>query len=111
MLAGGSDWPVSTMDPLAIMQTGVTHLPTDHPEAEAWNPDERLDLQVMLQAHTVNASHALRFDDCRGLLPGHEANFLILERSLFAQPIQQLHQTRVLCTVFRGEPVYGADTD
>jgi predicted amidohydrolase YtcJ len=63
MLAGGSDWPVSTMDPLAIMQTGVTHLPTDHP-SEAWNPDERLDLQVMLQAHTLNASHALRFDDC-----------------------------------------------
>ena len=111
MLAGGSDWPVSTMDPLAIMQTGVTHQPTDDPTAEPWNPDERLDLQVMLQAHTLNASHALRFDDCRGLLPGHEANFLILQRSLFAQAIQQLHQTRLLCTVFRGETVYGADTD
>lgn len=108
MLAGGSDWPVSTMDPLAIMQTGVTHQPLDHPSAQPWNPDERLDLQVMLQAHTLNASHALRFDNCRGLLPGHEANFLILDASLFDRPIKQLHQTQVLYTVFRGETVYCA---
>lgn len=108
MLAGGSDWPVSTMDPLAIMQTGVTHQPLDHPSAQPWNPDQRLDLQVMLQAHTLNASHALRFDNCRGLLPGHEANFLILDASLFDRPIHQLHQTQVLYTVFRGETVYCA---
>lgn len=111
MLAGGSDWPVSTMDPLAIMQTGVTHLPADDPTAMPWNPDERLDLQVMLQAHTLNASHALRLDDCCGLQPGHEANFVILEGNLFAQPLTRLSQTPLLATVFRGETVYRAGTN
>jgi len=108
MLAGGSDWPVSTMDPLEIMQTGVTHLPADHPAAMPWNPDERLDLQVMLQAHTLNASHALRLDECCGLLPGNEANFVILAGNIFALPLSGLNHSLVQATVFRGETVYRA---
>lgn len=82
MLAGGSDWSVSTMNPLAIMQTGVSHVEIEQPGTAAWNPDERLDFQVMLEAHIVNSSYALRFDAFAGTLAvGKDASFTILDRN------------------------------
>jgi predicted amidohydrolase YtcJ len=110
MLAGGSDWSVSTMNPLAIMQTGVTHIPIEQPELAPWNPDERLDLQTMLEAHTVNAAYALRFDDCTGSLEaGKDASFAILDRNPFRHPVDQVAQARVIETCFRGEVVYAKE--
>ena len=58
MLAAGSDWSVSTMDPMQIIQTGVTHLLIDQPDSPPWNPHERLDLLTMLEAYTVNTACA-----------------------------------------------------
>jgi predicted amidohydrolase YtcJ len=110
MLAGGSDWCVSTMNPLAIMQTGVTHIPIDQPDIAPWNPDERLDLQTMLEAHTVNAAYALRFDDCTGSLEaGKDASFAILDRNPFRHPVDEIAQARVIETCFRGEVVYAKE--
>ncbi|MCW3478643.1 amidohydrolase [Neisseriaceae bacterium JH1-16] len=107
MLAGGSDWSVSTMNPLPIMQTGVTHVPVDQPDGAPWNPHERLDLLTMLEAHTVNSAYALRFDDCTGSLEaGKDASFAVLDRNPFCHPVEELTQARVVETCFRGEVVY-----
>lgn len=109
MLAAGSDWPVSTMDPMQIIQTGVTHLPTDQPDSPPWNPHERLDLLTMLEAYTVNTAYALRFDDCTSSLEaGKDASFAILDRNPFALPVDTFAQTRVIETSLRGEIVYAA---
>ncbi len=102
MLAAGSDWSVSTMDPMQIIQTGITHLLIDQPDSPPWNPHERLDLLTMREAYTANTAYALRFDDCTGSLEaGKDASFAILDRNPFAQ-------TRVIETCFRGEVVYAA---
>lgn len=109
MLAAGSDWSVSTMDPMQIIQTGVTHLLIDQPDSPPWNPHERLDLLTMLEAYTVNTAYALRFDDCTGSLEaGKDASFAILDRNPFAHPVETFAQTRVIETCFRGEVVYAA---
>ena len=106
MLAAGSDWSVSTMDPMQIIQTGVTHLLIDQPDSPPWNPHERLDLLTMLEAYTVNTAYALRFDDCTGSLEaGKDASFAILDRNPFAHPVETFAQTRVIETCFRGEVV------
>jgi len=107
MLAGGSDWCVSTMNPLPIMQTGITHREIGNPDSQPWNPDERLDLPTMLEAHTVNAAYALRFDGQAGSLEvGKDASFAILDRNPLCHPVEQLHEARVVETCFRGEIVY-----
>lgn len=107
MLAGGSDWSVSTMNPLAIMQVGVTHISIEQPDSAPWNPDERLDLQTMLEAHTINAAYALRFDNCTGSLEaGKDASFAILDRNPFCHPVSEISQAQVIETCFRGEVVY-----
>ncbi|WP_325088344.1 amidohydrolase family protein [Burkholderia contaminans] len=109
MLAAGSDWSVSTMDPMQIIQTGITHLLIDQPDSPPWNPHERLDLLTMREAYTVNTAYALRFDDCTGSLEaGKDASFAILDRNPFAHPVETFAQTRVIETCFRGEVVYAA---
>ena len=109
MLAAGSDWSVSTMDPMQIIQTGVTHRLIDQPDGPPWNPHERLDLLTMLEAYTVNTAYALRFDDCTGSLEaGKDASLAILDRNPFDHPVGAFAQTRVLETCFRGEVVYAA---
>ncbi|WP_254605521.1 amidohydrolase [Burkholderia contaminans] len=109
MLAAGSDWSVSTMDPMQIIQTGVTHLLIDQPDSPPWNPHERLDLLTMREAYTVNTAYALRFDDCTGSLEaGKDASFAIVDRNPFVHPVETFAQTRVIETCFRGEVVYAA---
>nr|WP_254624689.1 amidohydrolase family protein [Burkholderia diffusa] len=109
MLVAGSDWSVSTMDPMQIIRTGVTHLPIDQPDSPPWNPHERLDLLTMLEANTVNSAYALRFDNCTGSLEaGKYASFAILDRNPFAHPVETFARTRVIETCFRGEIVYAA---
>jgi predicted amidohydrolase YtcJ len=107
LLAAGSDWSVTTMDPLQIIQTGVTRVLVDEPGGAPWNPDERLDLLTMLDAYTINAAYALRFDDCTGSLePGKDASFAILDRNPLLHPIEELTHARVVETCFRGEVVH-----
>jgi predicted amidohydrolase YtcJ len=109
MLSGGSDWPVSSMNPLEIIQTSVTHRLIDDPQQPEWNPAQRLDLPTMLDAHTINSSYALRFDQqCGALEPGKEANFVILDRNIFNAPVESISQARVVTTCFRGEVVFSA---
>ncbi|MGU7770755.1 amidohydrolase [Burkholderia sp. MR1-5-21] len=109
MLAAGSDWSVSTMNPLPIIQTGVTHALIDQPGCPPWNPHERLDLLTMLEAYTVNAAYALRFDDYTGSLEaGKDASFAILDRNPFRHPVETFAQARVIETCFRGEVVFAA---
>ncbi|WP_244106361.1 amidohydrolase [Burkholderia anthina] len=109
MLAAGSDRSVSTMDPMQIIQTGVTHRLIDPPDSPPWNPHERLDLLTMLEAYTVNTAYALRFDDCTGSLEaGKDASLAIRDRNPFDHPVGTFAQTRVIETYFRGEVVYAA---
>ena len=107
LLAAGSDWSVTTMDPLQIIQTGVTRVLVDEPGGAPWIPDERLDLLTMLDAYTINAAYALRFEDCTGSLePGKDASFTILDRNPLLYPVEQLTQAKVVQTCFRGEIVH-----
>jgi predicted amidohydrolase YtcJ len=109
LLAAGSDWSVTTMDPLPIIQTGVTRVLVDEPGGEPWNPDERLDFLTMLEAYTINAAYALRFEDCTGSLEaGKDASFAILDRNPLLHPVEQLTQARIVETCFRGEIVHTA---
>lgn len=107
LLSGGSDWSVTTMNPLDIMEVAVTHRPLGEVNSTPWNPDERLDLQTMIDAHTCNSAFALRFEHAIGKIqPGMDASFVILKNNPFLCEINQLHNNEVLETYFKGECVY-----
>jgi len=97
VVCGGSDSPVTPFSALLGIQSLMTH----HVAAE------RLTLDEALRAYTSDAAR-LSFDEGhRGTLaPGYDADFVVLERSLDAMPVDTIKDTRVLMTVIAGEIKY-----
>ncbi len=72
-------------------------------------PDgRRLSLEQCLQAYTISAAYAEFEEKEKGTIePGKWADTILLDRDLFAQPISDLGEIRVVLTVMDGEIVHG----
>ncbi len=83
-LAFGSDWSVSTPDPLALIEVAVNRVAPDDRAGEPFLPVERLDLPAALDAATIGAAYANRLDATTGSIePGKLADLAVLDRDLF----------------------------
>lgn len=109
-LAFGSDWPVTTPDPLLEMQVAITRVPPDEPDLEPLLPKERLDLPAALDAFTIGAAYVNRLDRQTGSIEaGKLADIAVLDRDLFALDAGDIGDARVVLTVVDGQPVYDPD--
>jgi len=107
VIAGGSDWSVSTMDPLQAIQVALTRRGPDDPPGEAWIPEERVDLQTMLRAYTANGAWLSRDEGARGTLEvGKAADLIVIDRDLFAVPASEIARAKVLLTLVGGREVF-----
>jgi len=107
VVAAGSDWNVSSMNPLEAIQVALTRRgPTDS-AGPAWIPEEEVDLATMLRTYTVNGAYAAGDEKTNGTLePGKAADFIVLDRDLYRTPVTEIHQVQVLLTVLDGTAVY-----
>ncbi len=106
-LAFGSDWAVSTPDPLHQLATAVARLDPEGSAAEPLLPDERIDLGAALAAHTIGAAHACSIDAATGSIePGKLADLVVLDRDLFGLAPGEYLGARVLATLVEGEVVH-----
>ena len=109
MLAFGSDWSVSTPDPLHQLATAVTRCDPDTANDQPLLPQERLDLGTAIAAHTIGAAHASFLDDDTGSIEaGKLADLVVLDRDLFSMPPGGYPEASVLLTISAGETVYSA---
>ena len=107
VVAGGSDWSVSSLNPLDAIQVGITREGLDAEANQPWIPEERVDLPRMLAAYTIQAAFATHAERETGSLePGKLADLVVLERNLFDIPLKELHLTRVLVTLLEGHAVW-----
>ncbi|MGH9550476.1 MAG: amidohydrolase, partial [Terriglobales bacterium] len=56
-IAGGSDWPVTTLNPLDAIQVAVTRQPLDNPAEAPLLANERMALPDMIAAYTINGAY------------------------------------------------------
>jgi predicted amidohydrolase YtcJ len=106
-LAAGSDWPVSSPDPLRGIHVAVNRaLPGSG--AEAFLPGQRLELATALRAYTSGSAFVNHLDDTGTLRAGHQADLVVLDRDLFAGPPEAIADARVALTYIRGERVHAA---
>ena len=104
-IAGGSDWGVSTFNPFEAMEHALTR--SEGRGAKPLLPEQSVPLSVMVDAYTRNAAYALRQEKTTGSLePGKRADFIVLDRDIFAIDPFELHDTRVLATYLGGREVY-----
>jgi predicted amidohydrolase YtcJ len=107
VIAGGSDWSVSSANPLQAIQVAVTRRGPDDPPGEPWIPEERVDLMTMLRAYTVNGAWLSHEETWRGTLEaGKAADLIVLDRDLFAIPAAEIGRARVLLTLLDGREVF-----
>jgi predicted amidohydrolase YtcJ len=106
-LAMGSDWPVSSPDPILGVHTAVNRIA---PRAPAGTPPleagQRLDLVTALMAYTEGSRLAAGFGSA--LAEGADADLVVLDRDLFALPPEEIHTARVQRTYVGGRLVYDA---
>ena len=106
-IVGGSDWGVTSLNPLEAIQVAVTRRAPDAPAGEAWLPRERVSLARMIAAYTIEGAR-LAFDEriTGSIETGKAADLIVLDRDLFAIPPEQISRARVLLTLLDGHDVY-----
>ncbi|MCY9784239.1 amidohydrolase family protein [Nocardiopsis sp. EMB25] len=106
-LAAGSDWPVSSADPLEGVHVAVNRaLPGSR--GPAFLPEQRLDLVTAITAYTAGSARVNRLDETGALRPGALADLVVLDRDPFAGPVGAIHEARVARTYVGGGLVYAA---
>lgn len=110
VVAAGSDWTVSSMNPLEAIQVALTRrAPDDTAGGPAWIPEEVVGLGTMLEAYTRNGAWATGDEDANGTLEvGQAADLVVLDGDLFRIPVTRIHEMRVLLTIMDGKEVYRA---
>jgi hypothetical protein len=108
-IAFGSDWAVSTPDPLHQLATAVSRCDPETGNDQPLLPDERLDLGTAIAAHTMGAAYASFLDRETGSIEvGKLADLVVLDRDLFTLPPSAYPEARVLLTLSAGETVHAA---
>jgi predicted amidohydrolase YtcJ len=109
-VVGGSDWSVTSMNPLEAIQVAITRRALDG-TGEALNEDEGVDLPTMVAAYTIDGAWLRNQEDLIGSLQsGKLADFIVLDADLFSTPVAQIHSMRVLYTFVEGRQVYAHAT-
>ncbi|MFI8513618.1 amidohydrolase [Streptomyces sp. NPDC085460] len=107
-LAAGSDWPVSSPDPLAGIHVAVNRRDPEAGDDRVFYPEERIDLLSALTAYTAGTAHVNGLDDAGSLLPGHLADLVVLDRDVLAAPAEEIAEARVERTYVGGRLVYAS---
>ena len=110
VLAAGSDWSVSTPDPMAAIHTAVNRTAAPgHEEGEygAFLPEQAIDLATSLTAYTAGSAWVNHLDDVTGSIEvGKLADLVVLDRDPFAGPADEIGATHALQTFVEGERVF-----
>lgn len=107
MLVGGSDWDVSSLNPLDAIETAVRRQDPDAESGPVLGENQQIDLATAVDMYTRNAAFIMRLEDKTGSIEvGKRADLIVLDRNLFDIPVTEINEARVLLTLMDGKTVY-----
>jgi predicted amidohydrolase YtcJ len=105
-LAAGSDWTVSSADPLREIEVAVRRVAPESRDVAPFLPDERLSLDQALAAFTIGSAHVNHLDADTGTIEvGKLADLVILDRDLRSPDAGPTGDARVMSTIVGGRRV------
>jgi len=109
-IVGGSDWFVSSMNPLDAIEVGVRRQDWETTDGPVLDADERVDLATMIEAYTIEGAWLMDQEDIVGSIEvGKRADLIVLDRNLFEIPPAEINEAKVVLTLFDGNPVYRSE--
>ena len=112
IVAFGSDWSVSTVNPMPQIETAVTRVDADSHATEVLNPEQRITVAQAVEAFTLGSAYVNHQDETTGSIEvGKLADLVVLDQNIFEIEAQRISDTKVVLTLFGGKPVYGKPAD
>jgi len=111
-VAYGSDWFVTSANPMVIIEAAVTRirpaLPLDDKRtAKPMLPGEEVSIADAIASYTINGAYASHQEKVTGSLEvGKLADIVVLDQNLFDVEPVRLSETRVVLTFLGGNLVY-----
>ncbi|AJF68788.1 amidohydrolase [Streptomyces vietnamensis] len=105
-LAAGSDWPVSSPNPIEGIHVAVNRRDPEATDDRVFYAEQRLDLTTALAAYTAGTAHVNGLDDTGSLRPGHLADLVVLNRDILTGPPEEIAEARVERTYVGGRLVH-----
>ena len=107
-LAFGSDYPVESPNPFPGMAAAISREDAGGQPPGGWFPDQRLTLEQAFAAFTTGGAYAGFAEDRLGsLAPGHMADFIFIDRDIFAdRDPAHIRATQVMETWVGGRKVW-----
>lgn len=114
-VAFGSDWPVSSADPLQEMHVAVNRMlsarlgePGTPETTKPLLPEEAITVDAAIDAFTRGVAYVNHEEDVAGTLaPGMLADVAVLDQDLYAIPPDAIGATSVAMTIASGQVVHG----
>jgi hypothetical protein len=114
-VAFGSDWPVSSADPLQELHVAVNRVlsarlgqPGTDETTVPLLPAEAIGVDAAVAAFTRGVAYVNHEEDVAGTLePGKFADFAVLDQDLYAIPANAIGDTSVAMTIASGQVVHG----
>ncbi|MCB9697358.1 MAG: amidohydrolase [Alphaproteobacteria bacterium] len=105
-LAFGSDWSVSSLDPLQGIEVAVTRRGAGGEEAPALEPEQAIDVATAIDAYTVGAARAAGLSDRAGRIAVRRpADLVVLDGDPYAVPADAIGELRPVLVLRHGRPV------
>jgi len=108
-IVGGSDWNVTSANPLEAIEVAVRRQDSLEATGPVLNETERVSLTTMIAAYTINAAWLMHQEDRVGSIEvGKQADIVILDRNLFEIPVTEINEAQVVQTLLAGKTVYSS---
>jgi predicted amidohydrolase YtcJ len=106
-LAGGSDWSVTTANPLEEIEVMVNRVDPENRQNAPFLPEQRVSLPDAVAAFTSGTAYINHDENHAGRLdPGKRADFAVLDRNIFASDADPVAEALVEMTFCSGQQVY-----
>ncbi|MCP4413732.1 MAG: amidohydrolase family protein [Gammaproteobacteria bacterium] len=103
----GSDWYVTSANPLDGIETAVTLLEPNGATTEPLGENEELTLAQAIKAYTINSAFVNFLDEkAASIEVGKQADLIVLDKNLFKIKPSQINEAKVTITLFNGKLVY-----
>jgi predicted amidohydrolase YtcJ len=106
-LAMGSDWAVTTANPLEQIEVAVTRIDPENRGNAPFLPAERLTLDQALHAFTAGSAYVNHDPEAGRLAVGARADIAVLDRDIRSRPASEISDASVELTVAAGRVVHG----